>query len=206
MSAKEQNVTISIKVKLYPDQKTIEEFKKLTAAYSEATTWLSDLMFNDFSSPEMITDRKVLHDRYYYDIRQKKDMKSQLAESLIKSVSAKYKAIDTTFKKQYYAYTDADGNTAKYRKDLNWLQHPVVYRRPQADLVRGRDWSFVNDGNGGLLLSIATLTGRTKVRFVVKGFDDAINNSDMPGLNIEDPKWKGGSDSLRRNAGNGKRT
>lgn len=28
MAAKEQNVTISIKVKLYPDQKTIEEFKK----------------------------------------------------------------------------------------------------------------------------------------------------------------------------------
>ena len=104
MSAKEQNVTISIKVKLYPDQKTIEEFKKLTAAYSEAATWLSDLMFNDFSSPEMITDRKTLHDKYYYDIRQKKDMKSQLAESLIKSVSAKYKAIDTTFKKQYYKW------------------------------------------------------------------------------------------------------
>ena len=102
MSVKEQNVTISIKVKLYPDQKTIEEFKKLTTAYSEAATWLSDLMFNDFSSPEIITDRKALHDRYYYDIRQKKDMKSQLAESLIKFVSAKYKAIDATFKKQYY--------------------------------------------------------------------------------------------------------
>ena len=65
MAAKEQNVTISIKVKLYPDQKTIEEFKKLTTAYSEAATWLSDLMFNDFSKPEMITDRKALHDRYY---------------------------------------------------------------------------------------------------------------------------------------------
>lgn len=38
MSVKEQNVTISIKVKLYPDQKTIEEFKKLTTAYSEAAT------------------------------------------------------------------------------------------------------------------------------------------------------------------------
>lgn len=50
MAAKEQNVTISIKVKLYPDQKTIEEFKKLTTAYSEAATWLSDLMFNDFSN------------------------------------------------------------------------------------------------------------------------------------------------------------
>lgn len=72
-------------------------------------------------------------------------MKSQLAESLIRSVSAKYRAIDTTLKKQYYTYTDVDGNTARYRKDLNWLQHPVVYRRPQADLVRGRDWSFVND-------------------------------------------------------------
>ena len=201
MAAKEQNVTISIKVKLYPDQKTIEEFKKLTTAYSEAATWLSDLMFNDFSSPEMITDRKTLHDRYYYDIRQKKDMKSQLAESLIKSVSAKYKAIGTTFKKQYYTYTDADGNTAKYRKDLNWLQHPVVYKRPQADLVRGRDWSFVNDDNGGLILSIATLTGRTKVRFVVKGFDDVINDSDMPGLNIEDPKWKFGEAKLLSSGG-----
>ena len=102
MSVKEQNVTISIKVKLYPDQKTIEEFKKLTTAYSEAATWLSDLMFNDFSSSEIITDRKALHDKYYYDIRQKKDMKSQLAESLIKTVSAKYKAIGTIFKKQYY--------------------------------------------------------------------------------------------------------
>lgn len=113
MTVKEQNVTISVKLKLYPDQKAIEEFKKLTTAYSEAATWLSDLMFNDFSGPEMITDRKTLHDRYYYDIRQKKYMKSQLAESLIKSVSAKYKAIDTTFKKQYYTYTDADGDTAK---------------------------------------------------------------------------------------------
>ena len=158
-------------------------------------------MFNDFSSPEMITDRKTLHDKYYYDIRQKKDMKSQLAESLIKSVSAKYKAIDTTFKKQYYAYTDADGNTAKYKKDLNWLQYPVVYKRPQADLVRGRDWSFVNDDNGGLLLSIATLTGRTKVRFLVKGFDDVINDSDIPGLNIEDPKWKFGEAKLLSSGG-----
>lgn len=148
MPAKEQDVTISIKAKLYPDQNTIEEFKKLTTAYSEAATWLSDLMFNDFSSPEMITDCRTLHDKYYYDIRQKKDMKSQLAESLIRSVSAKYRAIDTTLKKQYYTYTDTDGNTARYKKDLNWLQHPVVYRRPQADLVRGRDWSFVNDKNG----------------------------------------------------------
>lgn len=201
MPAKEQDVTISIKAKLYPDQKTIEEFKKLTTAYSEVATWLSGLMFNDFSSPEMITDCRTLHDKYYYDIRQKKDMKSQLAESLIRSVSAKYRAIDTTLKKQYYAYTDTDGNTSRYRKDLNWLQHPVVYRRPQADLVRGRDWSFVNDKNGGLLLSIATLTGRTKVRFVVKGFEDVINGLDMPGFNIKDPKWKFGEAKLLSSGG-----
>lgn len=46
MTVKEQNVTISVKLKLYSDQKAIEEFKKLTTAYSEAATWLSDLMFN----------------------------------------------------------------------------------------------------------------------------------------------------------------
>ena len=63
------------------------------------------------------------------------------------------------------------------------------------------DWSFVNDDNGGLILSIATLTGRTKVRFVVKGFDDVINDSDMPGLNIEDPKWKFGEAKLLSSGG-----
>ena len=76
-----------------------------------------------------------------------------------------------------------------------------MYKRPQADLVRGRDWSFVNDDNGGLLLSIATLTGRTKVRFVIKGFGDVINDSDMPGLNIEDPKWKFGEAKLLSSGG-----
>ena len=50
----------------------VEEFKKLTTAYSEAATWLSDLMFNDFSSPEMITDCRTLHDKYYYDIREER--------------------------------------------------------------------------------------------------------------------------------------
>ena len=39
MTAKEQDVTISIKAKLYPDQNTIEEFKKLTTAYSEAVSY-----------------------------------------------------------------------------------------------------------------------------------------------------------------------
>ena len=144
MPAKEQDVAISIKAKLYPDQNTIEEFKKLTTAYSEAATWLSDLMFNDFSSPEMITDCRTLHDKYYYDIRQKKDMKSQLAESLIRSLSAKYRAIDTTLKKQYYAYTDTDGNTARYRKDLNWLQHPVVYRRITREYLPWKTFSHDN--------------------------------------------------------------
>ena len=48
MPAKEQDVTISIKAKLYPDQNTIEKFKKLTTAYSEAATWLSALCLMTF--------------------------------------------------------------------------------------------------------------------------------------------------------------
>lgn len=48
----------------------------------------------------------------------------------------------------------------------------------------------------GSFFSIATLTGRTKVRFVVKGSEDILNDSDMPGLNIEDPKWRFGEAKL----------
>ena len=44
-------------------------------------------------------------------------------------------------------------------------------------------------------------TGRTKVRFVIKGFDDVINDSDMSSLNIEDPKWKFGEAKLLSSGG-----
>ena len=47
-------------------------------------------------------------------------------------------------------------------KTLDWLWKPVEFKRPQADLVRGRDYSFIE--NGGRI-SINTLGKRVKVTY-----------------------------------------
>ena len=59
-----------------------------------------------------------------------------------------------------------DGKYYTFRRDITWLQKPIAFRRPQADLVRSRDFSFVEDKETGeLLLSLNTLAGRARLPF-----------------------------------------
>ena len=57
---------------------------------------------------------------------------------------------------------------------MEWLWNPVFFRRPQADLVRNRDYSFVDDGQ---VLSINTLGKRTKCTFEGEHFAGYLNVS-----------------------------
>ncbi|MER0159801.1 transposase, partial [Lactobacillus helveticus] len=56
----------------------------------------------------------------------------------------------------------------------------INFKRPQLDLQRGRDWSYLSTTNQ---LSLNTLNGRRKVDFVCKGFDQYLDQT----------KWKFGS-------------
>ncbi|XIF20042.1 MAG: Hypothetical protein AJITA_00755 [Acetilactobacillus jinshanensis] len=53
-------------------------------------------------------------------------LKSQLAESVPKTVLARYHT-----KQWHHCY-----------KDVHWIWHPIHFRRPQVDLLAGRDWSL----------------------------------------------------------------
>ncbi|MCT4488700.1 RNA-guided endonuclease TnpB family protein, partial [Levilactobacillus parabrevis] len=53
-------------------------------------------------------------------------------------------------------------------RGLNWLVKPIQFRRPQADLVRQSNYSFVDDMQQ---ISITTLGKRTKLAFTSKGFE-----------------------------------
>lgn len=50
-----------------------------------------------------------------------------------------------------------------------WLQKPIYFSRPQADLVRNRDYSFVEEGK---VLPINTLGKGVKVPFDVPEYMD----------------------------------
>ena len=68
-------------------------------------------------------------------------------------------------------------------KQVNWLWYPIKFKRPQLDLQRNRDWSYLSSTKQ---MSLNTLQGRKKVDFVCKGFDQYLDAD----------KWKFGTIKL----------
>ena len=95
-----------------------------------------------------------LNRELYSDLRSQFGLKSQLAQSSIKTTIARYKTVKQQLFQNPYRYKDEDGRWQRIPKTLEWLWNPVFFRRPQADLVCNRDYSFVDDGQ---VLSINTL-------------------------------------------------
>ncbi|MCQ5313192.1 hypothetical protein NE696_02800 [Megasphaera massiliensis] len=80
---------------------------------------------------------------------------------------ARYKTVKQQLFQKPYKYKDEDGTWKYIPKTLEWLWKPIFFKRPQADLVRNRDYSFVDNGQS---LSINTLGKRTRCTFESKPF------------------------------------
>lgn len=148
-------------------------FSEMTYQYAQACNYISEYIF----SHDMNINSNLLSKKLYRTLRSEFGLKSQLAQSAIKTVTARYQTVDTQLKKSPYRFSVAENGRKKYysfRRDMFWLQKPICFSRPQADLVRNRDYSFVEEGR---VLSINTLGNRVKVPFDVpeymkKFFDD----------------------------------
>ena len=79
-------------------------------------------------------------------------------------MTARYKSVETQMKQEPFRFR-ADGKLYSFKRDLSWLRKPIVFSRPQADLVRNRDYSFVNDKSGKRIISINTLDGRIRAEY-----------------------------------------
>lgn len=150
---------LTVKVRLYPDMNQKMFLDQTMEQYRVACTWLSQCYFdNNFTDSQ-----RNLHDRYYKVLRTKFMLKSQMAESVIKIVLARYKTVATQLRQNPYRYQDC--NTKKWYsvlRTLTWLQKPIMFKRPQIDLVATRDWSFVNQRQQ---LSLNTIKSRIKLGF-----------------------------------------
>ena len=171
----DQAVTIKAKL-LNIDDQTTHAFIKTMTAYRDACNFVSQYVFDhDF---EFRFSR--LNQILYHDLRDLFGLKSQMAQSVIRNVVARYKTIKTQLKQTPFRYNtgekDAQGHAiwSQIPRDLTWLWRPVRFKRLQLDLQRNRDWSYLNSTNE---LSLNTLMGRKKVDFVCKNFDQYLDAS-----------------------------
>lgn len=157
-------VTLTAKLKIYPTDEQAEQLMQSMKAYTSACDWLSERAFEI----ENFFNFCDLHKIFYKQIREKFLLKSQMAISAVRTVTAKYKTVNTQLKNSPWIYDDkATGERVYVKRDVYWLQKPIRFKAPCLELQRIRDWSFKKDGT----LSINTLFGRINVPYSVKGFD-----------------------------------
>lgn len=157
-------ITKTMKLHIHPDKKAQEMLKELTVHYRDACEFISGYVFDhDFPLNFM-----SLQNRLYQTVRSQFGLKAQITISAFKTVTARYKTVKEQLASKPYGYKDADGNWQKIPRTLEWLCDQIHFRRPQADLVRGRDYSFVKDRKSGkTLLSLNTLENRIHVSYDV---------------------------------------
>ena len=125
-----------------------------------ACNFVSDFVFSN-GFPLSVNS---LHKELYQEIRLRFGLKAQFSQSTLRTVTARYKTIKEQLHQHPYRYQDEKGRWQSIQKTLEWLQKPVVFRRPQADLVRNRDYSFVEKGRR---ISVNTLGKRVKLRYSI---------------------------------------
>ena len=160
--------TIKLCIHVTPEQDVL--FRQMTEQYRQACNFVSQYIFNN----QFNLTYQNLNKELYGDLRNLFRLKSQLAQSSIKTTIAGYKTVRHQLFQTPYRYKDENGNWHRIAKTLEWLWKPVFFNRPQADLVRNRDYSFVDNGK---TLSINTLGKRTKCTFEDKHFAEYLNGS-----------------------------
>jgi IS605 OrfB family transposase len=129
--------TLTAKIQIFIPHEHMEMLNKTIHAYREASNYLSIIVFQ---TKEL--NQRTLNDLYYRELRTRFSLKSQMAQSVIKTVIARY--------------TSARSNG----HDWNLVQ----FKRPEYDLVRNRDYSLNHDR-----ISVNTLDGRVKLRYKKQG-------------------------------------
>ncbi|WP_261809652.1 transposase [Levilactobacillus humaensis] len=173
----------TIKLRLYPDTDQAEQFLAMTQEYQRLANIVSQWIFDhEFQLSWLKIDHQL-----YKRFRQESELNSQMIQSVFRTVSARYKTVREQMKQHPYGYKNEDNKWIQVSRDLTWLTKPIQFCRPQADLVRQSNYSFVDKIQQ---ISITTLGKRTKLNFTIKGFEKYFTDD-----------WKLGTAKLVHNQG-----
>lgn len=178
--------TLTAKIRLYPNYKQAQQFEEVTKEYKRLCNIVSTWYF----SKHFIPKRKNFQKEMYHKLRAESNLNSLMVQSVFRTVNARYKTVETQLTQKPFKYKTnkidpkTGRNIYKYiPRDLEWLQKPIKFSRPQADYVRSYNYSFVQKATK---ISINVLDERIKVSF---------NASYLP-FSLEDKNIKLGTAKL----------
>lgn len=151
---------IYAKVQIYVPDEQVNMLVLTRDAYQKACNWLSKYIFET-----KCLDKFYLNKLHYSSLRERFNLKSQMAQSVIKTVVASYKS----------------NKSNKHKWSL------VQFKRPLIDLVWKRDYSLTQNQ-----FIVNTLGGRLKLNYERKGMKKYFNGTWKFGtakLVSKDKKW-----------------
>lgn len=141
-----EHITATVKIQVLPSQSEKILLDNTISVYRNACNFVSDYVFCTHDLKQFSLNKAL-----YSNLRELFGLKSQMTQSVFKTVIARYKTV------------------LENRKE--WLQ--PFFRKPEYDLVWNRDYSLTKD-----CFSVNTLNGRVKLSYVSKGmlkyFDHTI--------------------------------
>ena len=165
-----QLLSKTIKLRLYPDILQDQALKNMCKVYRQACNYVSEYIYNN----SFDLNSNNLNRSLYHIVRELFQLNSQLTQSVFRTVTARYITVRTQLLQKPYKYKDVNNQWKYEQRTLEWLQKPIKFSRIQADLVRGSNYSFLNDGT---ILSLTTLNKRTKMSFAKSHFKEYFDNN-----------------------------
>ena len=135
--------TVTAKVQIYTSDSDKQTLFLTMNAYTDACNYVSEYVFKTHNLKQFSLNKEL-----YSDLRDKFGLKSQMAQSVLKTVIARYKTI--------------------LENQHEWIK--PEFKKKQYDLVWNRDYSLTKDK-----FSVNTLSERLKVDFTVQGMEKYFN-------------------------------
>lgn len=140
-----EQITITAKVQIAATDTDKVLLNKTMSVYCDACNYVSDYVFRTHDLKQFSLN-KIL----YSTLREKFSLKSQMAQSVFKTVIARYKTI--------------------LENQKEWIK--PSFKKPQYDLVWNRDYSLTQN-----CFSVNTLNGRVKLPYFAEGMSKYFNHS-----------------------------
>ena len=140
-----EQMTITAKIQISVDANNKVLLDKTMTAYSDACNYVSDYIFQTHNLKQFSLNQVL-----YSTLRKQFGLRSQMAQSVLKTVIARYKTILTNEKK--------------------WIK--PSFSKPQYDLVWNRDYSLTQN-----CFSVNTLDGRIKLPYFAKGMSKYFDHT-----------------------------
>lgn len=139
----QMTVTAKIQISVNTDSKVLLD--KTMSVYSDACNYVSDYVFRTHDLKQFSLNKAL-----YTELRERFGLKSQMAQSVFKTVIARYKSI--------------------LENESKWIK--PSFKKPQYDLVWNRDYSLTQN-----CFSVNTLKGRVKLPYFADGMSKYFDHT-----------------------------